>query len=55
MENYLRQYKDLRKLNPMKIVCIGKKTNEALEKINDYEKCIANNSLKPQIKCELKI
>lgn len=32
MENYLRQYKDLRKLNPMKIVCIGKKTNEALEK-----------------------
>lgn len=26
-----------------------------LEKINDYEKCIANNSLKPQIKCELKI
>lgn len=32
MENYLRQYKDLRKLNHMKIVCIGKKTNEALEK-----------------------
>lgn len=32
MENYLKQYKDLRKLSHMRIVCIGKKTNEALEK-----------------------
>ena len=32
MENYLKQHKDLRKLSHMKIVCIGKKTNETLEK-----------------------
>ena len=31
MENYIKQYHDLRKLCHMKIVCIGTKTNEALQ------------------------